>query len=95
MNNSPIGTSWKEYKGTRMTPAERSELELKADIICEILESRQQQGFTQKQLEEASGVKQPIIARMENGMTDPQLTTILKVLRPLGKTLAIVPLERQ
>ena len=95
MSNSPIGTSWKEYKQSRMTAAERDELTLKADIVCEILESRQQQGLTQKELEAASGVKQPIIARMEQGKTDPQLTTILKVLRPLGKTLAVVPLEKQ
>jgi predicted transcriptional regulator len=50
-------------------------------------------GFTQKRLEQASGVKQPIIARMERGTTDPQLTTILKILKPLGMTLAIVPLK--
>ena len=93
MSSSPIGTSWKTYKETRMNAQERNELELKAGIICEILESRKQQGITQKQLETASGVKQPIIARLENGLTDPQLTTILKLLRPLGKTLKIVPLE--
>lgn len=93
MNNSPIGTSWKQYKETRMTAEERDELKLKADIVSEILESRKKQGLTQKQLEEKSGVKQPIIARLENGVTDPQLTTLLKVLRPLGKTLKIVPIE--
>ncbi len=46
-----------------------------------------------KKLEELSGVKQPVIARMEKGQTSPQLDTILKVLAPLGKTLAIVPLN--
>ena len=91
--DNPIGTSWKTYKETRMTGEERDALTLKTDIICEILESRQQKGLTQKQLEEASGVKQPIIARLENGMTDPQLTTVLKILRPLGKTLKIVPIS--
>ncbi|MCI9086944.1 MAG: XRE family transcriptional regulator, partial [Clostridia bacterium] len=35
-----------------------------------------------------------IIARMERGNTNPQLDTILKVLAPLGKTLAIVPLDK-
>ena len=95
MNHSPLGTSWTEYKQTRMTAEERDALSLKADIICEILETRQQQGLTQKELEAASGVKQPIIARMEQGVTDPQLTTILKVLRPLGKTLAVVPIEKK
>ncbi|MCI9359196.1 MAG: helix-turn-helix domain-containing protein [Lachnospiraceae bacterium] len=41
-----------------------------------------------------SGVKQPIIARMEKGTTSPQIDTILKILLPLGKTLAIVPCEK-
>ena len=36
-----------------------------------------------------SGVKQPIIARMENGTTSPNLSTVLKVLASLGKTLYI------
>lgn len=40
-----------------------------------------------------SGVKQPVIARMETGKTSPQLDTVLKVLASLGKTLAIVPLD--
>jgi len=39
-----------------------------------------------------SGVKQPVIARMETGSTSPQLDTILKILAPLGKTLAVVPI---
>ncbi len=62
-------------------------------LVEEIINSRQEHGLTQKQLEEMSGVKQPIIARLEKGTTDPQLSTLLKVLAPLGKTLAIVPLE--
>ena len=35
----------------------------------------------------------PVIARMEKGYTSPQIDTLLKVLAPLGKTLAIVPLK--
>nr|WP_304229990.1 helix-turn-helix transcriptional regulator [Phascolarctobacterium succinatutens] len=50
--------------------------------------------MTQKQLELLSGVKQPVIARMENGTSIPKISTILKILAPLGKTLAIVPLEK-
>ena len=40
-----------------------------------------------------SGVKQPIIARMEKGHTNAQIETILKILAPLGKTLAVVPIS--
>lgn len=63
------------------------------EIISEIIKARQEKGISQKRLEELSGVKQPIIARMEKGNTSPQLNTLLKVLAPLGKTLAIVPLK--
>ena len=56
---------------------------------------RKEQGISQRQLEALSGVKQPQIARMERGDANPQLDTILKVLAPLGKTLAIVPLQPQ
>jgi hypothetical protein len=31
---------------------------------------------------------------MERGSTSPQIDTVIKVLLPLGKTLAIVPLEK-
>jgi predicted transcriptional regulator len=42
-----------------------------------------------------SGVKQTFIARLENNRMDPQLTTILKLLYPLGMTLAVVPIQEQ
>ncbi len=61
----------------------------------EIVEERKRQGITQKQLEQLSGVKQPIIARLECGTTSPQIETVLKVLKPLGMTLAVVPLEKE
>lgn len=90
---SPIGDHWDDLRTILLTPDEIAETDLKVALISEMISARKQQGLTQKQLEEASGVKQPIIARMEKGVTDPQLTTILKVLRPLGKTLAIVPIN--
>lgn len=65
----------------------------KQALVHEILTTRRELKMTQKGIEAECGVKQPVIARMERGLTDPQLTTVLKVLAPLGKTLAIVPLE--
>ena len=69
------------------------ESDLRVALIGELIKARQERGLSQKKLEELSGVKQPVIARMEKGQTSPQLDTILKVLAPLGKTLAIVPLN--
>lgn len=92
-NNPAIGRSWDEVRNELFTPEEIAESDLRVAIIGEFIKARQEKGISQKQLEKLSGVKQPVIARMEKGVSSPQLDTIVKLLVPLGKTLAIVPLE--
>lgn len=90
---SAIGGDVLEFMDTVLTADEIAESNLRASLIGEFIKARQEKGISQKKLEELSGVKQPIIARMEKGITSPQVNTLLKVLAPLGKTLAVVPLE--
>lgn len=92
-NNSAIGSSWANVRKELFTAEEIRESNLRVALIGEIIKARQEKGISQKKLEELSGVKQPVIARMERGTTSPQLETIMKILAPLGKTLAVVPLE--
>ncbi len=92
--NSAIGHSWDEVRGELYTPEEIAESNLRVALIGELIKARKEKGISQKRLEELSGVKQPVIARMEKGSTSPQVDTILKVLAPLGKTLAVVPLDK-
>jgi len=92
---SPIGDDWDELKKEIFTPEEIAAGDLRVAIISELIKARQENGLTQKALEAASGVKQPVIARMEKGTTDPQLSTVVKILASLGKTLAVVPLEQK
>ena len=87
-------TTWDDGEKEMFTPEEIAESDLRVALIGELIKARQEKGISQKQLEELSGVKQPVIARMEKGYTSPQLDTILKLLLPLGKTLAIVPLGK-
>lgn len=94
MNNSALGGTWEELEKELFTPEEIAASNLRVALIGELIKARQEKGISQKRLEELSGVKQPIIARMEKGSTSPQIDTILKVLVPLGKTLAIVPLDK-
>ena len=91
--NSEIGQNALELIDSLLTPEEILESDLRVALIGELIKARQEKGLSQKKLEELSGVKQPVVARMEKGQTSPQLDTILKVLAPLGKTLAIVPLN--
>lgn len=90
---SSAGESWDDFKQGLLTEEERDEIELRAKIVSEIIHSRKENGLTQVGLGSLCGVKQPVIARMEKGTTDPQLTTVLKVLRALGKTLEVVDLR--
>ncbi|MFR2204081.1 MAG: helix-turn-helix domain-containing protein [Christensenellaceae bacterium] len=93
MNNSAIGSSWEDVRAELFTPEEIAESNLRVALIGELIKARQEKGISQKKLEELSGVKQPVIARIEKGTSSPQIETVLKILAPLGKTLAIVPLD--
>lgn len=91
-NNSAIGESWEEVRYRIFPPEEIAESDLCVALIGELIRARQERGITQKQLEEMSGVTQPVIARLERGTTSPNVSTLMKVLAPLGKKLAIVPM---
>jgi DNA-binding XRE family transcriptional regulator len=89
-----LGGNALESMDSLLTPEERAASNLRAAMMSELVHARAEKGISQKKLEAMSGVRQPVIARMERGYTSPQLDTVLKVLAPLGKTLAVVPLER-
>uniref|UniRef100_UPI00402756BC helix-turn-helix domain-containing protein n=1 Tax=Agathobacter rectalis TaxID=39491 RepID=UPI00402756BC len=89
----PKGSSWDELEKQLFTSEEIAESEVRVAIINEMIKAREENGITQKQLEAMSGIKQPVISRMENGTSDPQLSTVLKILNSLGKTLQIVPMK--
>ena len=87
-------SNWNDIKKnmTSLSQDEWDEIDLKVKIVGEILDARKKAGITQSELESLTGIKQTFIARFENNRMGPQLTTVLKLLRPLGLTLDIVPL---
>lgn len=91
--SAAIGENALEFMDSLLTKEEIEGSNLRVAIMEEIISARKEKGISQKKLEELSGVKQPVIARMESGATSPQLDTVLKLLAPLGKTLAVVPMQ--
>ena len=71
-----------------------AEIDLKVEIVGKIIEARHSREISQRELEEQSGVPQAVISRFEKNSTDPKLTTVLRILKPLGYKLAIVPIDR-
>ncbi len=87
-------TVWDEDFDVRhFTPEEIAESDLEAELIMALIEAREDQGVSQRALEGMSGVKQPAIARIEKGVNSPTVETLIKLLIPLGKKLAIVPMN--
>ena len=93
-NTNSIGCNWGDVRKELFTKEEIAESDLRVALIGELIKARKEQGISQRELEELSGVRQPVIARMENGNTTPNLSTVLKVLAPLGKTLYIGDLKK-
>ena len=83
---------WSDVEKELYTAEEIRESKLRVAIISELIKARQDRNISQRELEQLSGVKQPVISRLESGETSPQTETVLKILAPLGKTLAVVPL---
>lgn len=92
------GIVWNDYldlsadglyeQGIPCEPPDNIEI-YKKQLLEALVNARKQARLSQKQLEILSGVAQPCIARREKGTTDPNLTTLLKLLEPLGLTLSI------
>ncbi len=59
-------------------------------LAAELLQARQQAGMTQRELAAASGVEQAEISKIERGEIAPSIITVDKLLRPLGRRLAVV-----
>lgn len=91
------GVSYNDHsdvlKISGLSNEELAEIKFNTQIIGALIEARSKASISQKKLEQISGVSQPLIARIEKGRTDPQISTILRMLAPLGKTLAVVPIN--
>lgn len=76
---------------TEISELEKKQLEFVARFTGILIERRQKLGLTQRELAELSGVKQPVLARMESGATIPKLETLFKLAHALGmKDITIV-----
>ena len=89
-----IGADWKEFEKTlNISPEQEIEIQLEMDIIKATIEARKECKLTQRELSKKSGIKQPVIARIEKHANSPQTSTLIKLLYPMGYTLKVVPLE--
>lgn len=89
-------TTWKEIrKNLDIGDEDKSIIELEKDLIRAIATVREEKGLTQAQLADICDVRQSAVARLESAVHSPQVSSLLKVLVPLGYTLQVVPLGKE
>ena len=94
MNDEPY-ISWEDVKrDLKITPEQEEEIKLEEAIIEATIEAREKSNLTQRELSKLSGIRQPVIARIEKGVNSPQTNTLMKLLYAMGYTLKVVPLKK-
>jgi len=87
--------SWSDFeKELDITPEQEEEIRLEMEIIEATINVRKSLNLTQRELSKRSGVKQPVIARIEKCVNSPQTNTLIKILYSMGYTLRVVPLDK-
>ena len=87
--------SWNDFeKELDITPEQEEEIRLEMEIIEATINARKSLNLTQRELSKRSGVKQPVIARIEKCVNSPQTNTLIKILYSMGYTLRVVPLDK-
>ena len=92
INSKHIGSSFNSFLSENLTEEEIKVIQAKAKLLGEIIDARQELQLTQKKLESMSGIKQPMIAKIENGNVNPSLDSLLRLLVSMGKTIKVVPI---
>ena len=91
MNNK---VSWDEIKNKlNISPEQEAEIRFEEEIIEATIRVRKQKKLSQRELSKISGVKQSAIARIEKSVNSPQTNTLIKLLYPMGYTIAVFPIE--
>lgn len=85
--------TYKDYKNKCLEDhdfkKEYDNLEPEYDIINAMIKARKEQGLTQKQLSELTGISQADISRIENGTRNPSLEMIKRLATGMGMRLKL------
>ena len=85
--------TWEDFKNdakalNQTTKEDIEEMETLAAIISAIIERRNELGISQRQLAEICGLPHSSVARIEACVVKPKVETLIKIMKPLGLTLA-------
>ncbi|MCM1540211.1 MAG: helix-turn-helix domain-containing protein [Blautia sp.] len=91
--------TWSDYKNhvrkTNPKIAEDvDEVEVLSRIIGTMIEQRHDLNLSQRDLANLCGIPHSSVARIESGISTPNLRTLLKILKQLGLSLTVNPVSQ-
>ncbi len=88
-----MATSFKQFKSKALNnPTVKAEYEAlgpEYELVKTIIRERINRGWSQTQLAEAIGSRQPVISRLEQGNGNPSLSTLQKIAKALDLSLQV------
>ena len=88
-----MGRTYKEFLDEKLKDPEFKkewdELEPEFQLIKAMLQGREEQNLSQRQLADRTGVTQSDISKIESGEANPTLETLKKLAKGLGMNLSI------
>lgn len=88
-----MSTSFKQFKAKALknsiVKAEYKALGPEYEVVKTIIKERIKRGWSQTQLAEAIGSRQPVISRLERGDANPSLQTLRRIAKALDLSLKV------
>ena len=91
--NSALGRSWKQARQELFSPEEIAASDARVKLAIALSKARKAQGLTQKELSEKTGIRQPVISRLEHGDTATQIDTLIRLFAAMNMKMQVVPLD--
>jgi ribosome-binding protein aMBF1 (putative translation factor) len=85
--------NWKEVRSRLLQDAAvqqaYTDLEPRFAVIRQLIKLREERGWTQRDLAEHAQMKQPQLARLETGQTQPKIETLQRLAEAMGVDLTV------
>ena len=93
MTGATLGKTWQEVRKELYTPEEIVASDARVKLAIALSKARKAQGLTQKELSEKTGIRQPVISRLEHGDTSTQIDSLIKLATAMNMEMQVVPMD--
>lgn len=93
MAGATLGKTWRDVQKEFYSPEEIAASDARVKLAIALSNERKARGLTQKKLSEMSGIRQPVISRLEHGDTSTQIDSLIKLATAMNMEMQFVSLD--